>query len=69
MFGLMFSCGISTFIMGALTGGFFGDFLPQLAGIINPNTTFKALPSLFTPLDDTRSRSSSAPWRSALSRS
>ena len=24
-----------------------------LAGIINPNTTFKALPSLFTPLDDT----------------
>ena len=53
MFGLMFSCGISTFLMGALTGGFFGDFLPQLAGIINPNTTFKALPSLFTPLDDT----------------
>ena len=53
MFGLMFSCGISTFIMGALTGGFFGDFLPQLAGIINPNTTFKALPSLFTPLGDT----------------
>jgi len=40
MFGLMFSCGISTFLMGALTGGFFGDFLPQL-------------PSLFTPLDDT----------------
>ena len=53
MFGLMFSCGISTFIMGALTGGFFGDFLPQLVGIINPDTAFKALPSLFTPLDDT----------------
>ena len=53
MFGLMFSCGISTFLMGALTGGFFGDFLPQLVGIINPDTTFKALPSLFTPLDDT----------------
>ena len=53
MFGLMFSCGISTFIMGALTGGFFGDFLPQLVGIIDPDTTFKALPSLFTPLDDT----------------
>ena len=45
--------GISTFIMGALTGGFFGDFLPQLVGIIDPDTTFKALPSLFTPLDDT----------------
>ena len=53
MFGLMFSCGISTFLMGALTGGFFGDFLPQLVGIIDPYTTFKALPSLFTPLDDT----------------
>ena len=53
MFGLMFSCGISTFLMGALTGGFFGDFLPQLVGIIDPDTTFKALPSLFTPLDDT----------------
>ena len=38
---------------GALTGGFFGDFLPQLVGIIDPDTTFKALPSLFTPLDDT----------------
>ena len=53
MFGLMFSCGISTFLMGALTGGFFGDFLPQIVGIIDPDTTFKALPSLFTPLDDT----------------
>ena len=53
MFGLMFSCGISPFLMGALTGGFFGDFLPQLVGIIDPDTTFKALPSLFTPLDDT----------------
>ncbi len=53
MFGLMFSCGISTFLMGALTGGFFGDFLPQLVGINDPDTTFKALPSLFTPLDDT----------------
>lgn len=38
--------------MGALTGGFFGDFLPQLAKLINPNTTFTALPSLFTPLDN-----------------
>ncbi len=45
--------GISTFIFGALTGGFFGDFLPQLAKFINPNTTFTAMPALFTPLDDT----------------
>ena len=53
MFGLMFSCGISTFLMGALPGGDFGDFLPQLVGILDPATTFTALPSLFTPLDDT----------------
>lgn len=53
MFRLAGLCGVTTFIMGAITGGFFGDFLPQLAKIINPNTTFTALPSLFTPLDDT----------------
>ena len=52
MFGLMFSCGISTFLMGALTGGFFGDFIPQIAKIINPASTL-ALPALFTPLNDT----------------
>ena len=51
MFGLMFSCGISTFIMGALTGGFFGDFLTQLVAIVSPGTVF-ALPKLFDPLDD-----------------
>ena len=50
---LLFYCGISTFVIGALTGGFFGDFLPQLAAIINPETTFTALPALFTPLEDT----------------
>ena len=50
--GLLVLCGISTFIMGAITGGFFGDFLTQLAKLINPNSTF-ALPALFTPLEDT----------------
>ena len=50
---LLLFCGISTFIIGALTGGFFGDFIPQLAKIINPNTTLTELPSLFTPLNDT----------------
>lgn len=53
MFRLAGMCGVTTFLMGALTGGFFGDFLPQLAKLINPNTTFTALPSLFTPLDNT----------------
>lgn len=50
---LLFYCGVSTFVIGALTGGFFGDFLPQLAAIIDPDTTFTALPALFTPLEDT----------------
>ena len=51
MFGLLTLCGVSTFIMGAITGGFFGDFLTQAVKI----TTGKdfALPALFTPLDDT----------------
>lgn len=52
LFGLMTLCGVSTFIMGALTGGFFGDFIPQLAKIINPESTLE-LPYLFTPLQDT----------------
>ncbi len=49
---LVFWCGISTFLIGALTGGFFGDFIPQLLTLINPDSTFK-MPALFTPLDDT----------------
>lgn len=49
---LVFWCGISTFIVGAMTGGFFGDFIPQIAKIINPASTFE-MPALFTPLDDT----------------
>ena len=51
-FGLLGLCGVSTFIMGALTGGFFGDFLTQLFKLIDPNSTFE-LPALFTPLNDT----------------
>ena len=51
LFSLLGLCGISTFIMGALTGGFFGDFLTQLVAIISPGTVF-ALPKLFDPLDD-----------------
>lgn len=45
--------GVSTFVFGALTGGFFGDLLPQIAAMINPETAFTALPALFTPLGDT----------------
>jgi V/A-type H+-transporting ATPase subunit I len=39
-------------VFGAITGGFFGDFLTQLMEIIRPGSNF-ALPSLFTPLNDT----------------
>ena len=51
LFSLLGLCGVSTFIMGALTGGFFGDFLTQLVAIVSPGTVF-ALPKLFDPLDD-----------------
>ncbi len=49
---MIFWCGISTFLFGALTGGFLGDFIPQLCRLINPESTFE-LPALFTPLNDT----------------
>ena len=51
LFSLLGLCGLSTFIVGALTGGFFGDFLTQLVAIVSPGTAF-ALPKLFDPLDD-----------------
>ena len=51
--GLLGLCGITTFLFGAMTGGFFGDIIPQVAMLINPDTTLRELPSLFTPLDDT----------------
>ena len=52
MGGLLVLCGVSTFIFGALTGGFFGDFIPQLAKLIDPTSNVQ-LPYLFTPLTDT----------------
>ena len=51
MFGLLTLCGVSTFIMGAITGGFFGDFLTQVV-LLTTGKKF-ALPALFTPLNDT----------------
>ena len=52
---LLLYCGISTFVFGAVTGGFFGDFIPQIAMLLNPDTTLTELPHLFTPLEDTMS--------------
>ena len=51
LFSLMTLCGVTTFIMGAITGGFFGDFLTQVV-LLTTGKDF-ALPALFTPLDDT----------------
>lgn len=47
---MFFWCGISTFIVGALTGGFFGDFIPQLLGMMGIQFT---MPALFSPMEDT----------------
>lgn len=49
---MIFWCGIMTFVFGALTGGFLGDFIPQLCRLIDPASTV-ALPALFDPLNDT----------------
>ena len=43
-------CGISTFLFGAVTGSFFGDFIPQITEMVSG--TAVNLPSLFSPLDD-----------------
>lgn len=51
MMGLLQLCGVSTFIWGAVTGGFFGDFLTQVVKLTTGGDF--ALPSLFTPLNDT----------------
>lgn len=51
LFSLLGLCGLSTFIVGAMTGGFFGDFLTQLVAIVSPGMVF-TLPKLFDPLDD-----------------
>ena len=47
---MFFWCGISTFIAGALTGGFFGDFIPQLLAMMGIQFT---MPALFSPMSDT----------------
>ena len=42
--------GISTLVMGILTGGCFGDLPYQLVHMFNPDSTWKGLPYLFNPL-------------------
>ena len=47
---MFFWSGISTFIVGALTGGFFGDFIPQLLAMMGIEFT---MPALFSPKEYT----------------
>ena len=49
---LLLYAGISTFIMGALTGGFFGDALVKIGQIIGKPEGWGTLPSLFSPMTD-----------------
>ena len=51
-FELFLYSGISTFIWGAITGGFFGDAPLQLVKMLNPETTWTGLPALFSPLNN-----------------
>ena len=44
--------GISTLLMGALTGGFFGDAPYQLVHMFNPASTWEGLPYLVSPVND-----------------
>ena len=49
---LLLWAGISTFIMGALTGGFFGDALAQLGKILGKPEGWGELWYLFSPMTD-----------------
>ncbi|MBQ8975576.1 MAG: V-type ATP synthase subunit I [Oscillospiraceae bacterium] len=52
LFELMGWCGLATFVMGVLTGGFFGDLLDHIVPMLT-GKEFVGFPSLFTPLNDT----------------
>jgi len=49
MGGLAMICGVSSFIFGAITGGFFGDAIPQIAALFGGSAK---MPSLLDPLKD-----------------
>ena len=53
MFPLMGLCGITTFLFGAATSGFFGDLVPQLVGVVK-GTPLEYWPwkPLINPLND-----------------
>ena len=49
---LLFWGGISTFVCGALTGGFFGDALVKIGQILGKPSGWGELPALFSPMTD-----------------
>ena len=49
---LLLYAGLATMLMGALTGGFFGDMPYRLVHMINPASTWEGLPYLFSPVRD-----------------
>ena len=49
---LLLYCGISTFVMGILTGGFFGDALAQIGKICGKPDGWGELWCLFSPMTD-----------------
>ena len=55
-FDLLLLCGISTFIIGAMTGGLFGDAPDQIAGLFGATFSLTSLHDkypLFSPLENT----------------
>ena len=53
-FGLMLECGISTFIMGILSGGFFSNAIPTICEMFGKECTIKLLTNpIIDPLNDT----------------
>lgn len=49
MMQLMLECGVTTALMGLLTGSFFGDAIPQIAALYGKTVT---MPALLNPLED-----------------
>ena len=53
-FGLMLECGISTFVMGILTGGFFSNLIPTLCDMCGKECGIKFMTNpLIDPLNNT----------------
>ena len=52
LFDLMFLCGISTFVIGILTGGLFGDAPTQIVGLLGNTKDYVLYKPLLDPIGD-----------------